>query len=229
MRGFRAGFLGFLMLLASGVALTAQTHLAEGFKRLPDGATIALMPIDVELFSISAGGVHEPQAEWTAKANKNLKEAVLAKDLPGRGHFQEWTGEADEDLSELNHLHGAVAQAITLHHFGRWNLPSKHGLLDWSLGEEAGLIRKRLEADYALFIFMRDSYAGGAYVATSVVMAAFGIVRPGGGVQAGYASLVDLRTGKIMWFNRMANLTGDLREPEAARNTLSRLLFEFPG
>jgi hypothetical protein len=228
MRPVRAWLLPFLMLLGSWTLLSAQSNLAEGFTKLPEGTVIALMPIDVELFSVTSGGVYEPQAEWTAKANKNLREAVLARALPGKGHFQELTGELDETLAELGHLHTAVAQSIRVHHFGTWKLPSKQGRLDWSLGEEAGAIRKRVEADYALYVFLRDSYASGGRVATMVLFAALGVGIPGG-AQIGYASLVDTRTGKIVWFNRMVNLTGDVREPEAARQTLNRLLSNFPG
>ena len=38
-----------------------------------------------------------------------------------------------------------------------------------------------------------------------------------GGSQTGYASLVDLRTGRVVWFNNLARGFGDLREPEPAR------------
>ncbi len=228
MRRFRAGFLSFLLLFVSWVMLMAQTALADGFKKLPGGTTIVLMPIDVELFTVTAGGVNEPQAEWTAKANKNLKEAVLGRALPGKGHFQELPGEIDENLAELGHLHDAVARAIYIHQFGGLRLPSKQGKLDWSLGEEAGAIRKRVEADYALYLYLRDSYASGGRKATMVLWAALGVSIPGG-AQVGYASLVDTRTGQIVWFNQMINATGDVREPDTARKTLERLLSGFPG
>jgi hypothetical protein len=40
-----------------------------------------------------------------------------------------------------------------------------------------------------------------------------------GGVQSGFASLVDLRTGDIVWFNQLGRATGDLRSrsPRAKR------------
>jgi hypothetical protein len=228
MRCFRSGFLGVLLLFAAWASLAAQTHLADGFKSLPEGATIALMPMDIELFSVTAGGVYEPQAEWTAQASKNLKGALLERSLPGKGHFKELAGETDEDLAELAHLHGAVARAITIYHFGTLKLPSKKGKLDWSLGEEAGAIRKRVDADYALYVHLRDSYASGGRKATMVLWAALGVAIPGG-AQVGYATLVDTRSGQVIWFNRMVNITGDVREPDAARKTLGNLLSGFPG
>jgi len=50
-----------------------------------------------------------------------------------------------------------------------------------------------------------------------------------GGVQVGYASLVDLETGQVVWFNRLARAQGDLREPQPARESMDALLQGFPG
>jgi hypothetical protein len=49
-----------------------------------------------------------------------------------------------------------------------------------------------------------------------------------GGIQAGYASLVDLKTGQILWFNRMVNASGDLREEDVAQKSVENLLDKFP-
>ena len=49
-----------------------------------------------------------------------------------------------------------------------------------------------------------------------------------GGSQAGFASLVDLQSGDIVWFNFLLRSSGDLREPAPARETIDRLLTDFP-
>jgi hypothetical protein len=43
-------------------------------------------------------------------------------------------------------------------------------------------------------------------------------------MQQGYASLVDLETGRVVWFNHLLRGSGDLREPEKAAETLDVLL-----
>jgi hypothetical protein len=50
----------------------------------------------------------------------------------------------------------------------------------------------------------------------------------GGGMQIGYASLVDLNSGRVVWFNQLVRPSGDLREPEKAAETLNALLGQFP-
>jgi hypothetical protein len=49
-----------------------------------------------------------------------------------------------------------------------------------------------------------------------------------GGMQLGFASLVDLQTGQIVWFNRLMSEVGDLRTPEAAQNAIEELLANLP-
>ncbi len=215
-----------LVLLCWPLAVAAAS-LAEGFTRLPRDATVVLMPLDIELFSMSAGGILEPKAEWTEKAQANLREAFLTRKSALNVNFKTLPDNGDEVVESLNRLHGAVGQAITLHQSGLFALPTKEGKLDWSLGEEVALLRERTAADYALFAFVRDSYASGERVAMMVVGAVLG-VGLSGGFQVGYASLVDLSTGQIVWFNRLLRGSGDLREPDKARESCAALLDKFP-
>ena len=72
-----------------------------------------------------------------------------------------------------------------------------------------------------------DSYTSGERVAAMIVAAAFGVGLRGG-QQVGYASLVDLNTGNVVWFNLLRRVSGDLREPERAKESLDALLRDFP-
>jgi hypothetical protein len=221
-----------VLLLWAGVAL-AQVHLAPGFSKLPPNSVIALMPADIELFEISVGGVAEPRADWTAAAGKHLMADLRARKAKLGARATEITGEQDEAVEALNGLHGAVARAIVVHHFGSLKLPTKDGKLDWTLGPDAAKLREKSGADYALFTWVRDSYASAERKAMMVVgialaAAGFGGAALSGGTQQAYASLVDLRTGQIVWFNLLVRGSGDLREAEPAAETLNVLLTGFP-
>jgi hypothetical protein len=50
----------------------------------------------------------------------------------------------------------------------------------------------------------------------------------GGGQQLGVATLVDLRTGQVVWFNLMAKQRGDLRDAEGAEATAREMLRGLP-
>ena len=217
------------------VASGQSKNLAPGFSGLPKEATVVIMPTDIELFSISGGGVLEPKADWTEAASKYFKAALLAKrESLGVSTVELADKDADE-LAEINLLHGAVARAIAMHHFKDQrgldlSLPTKEGKLDWSLGETVQPIKKLTGADYALFSWVRDSYASAERQAAMVGIAILTLGRavPLGGMQVGYASLVDLNTGRVLWFNRLLRGRGDLREADKAAETVNALLEEFP-
>lgn len=231
-RGMAALFaISALVLAASGGDAGAQNrNLAEGFSRLPNNAKVAIMPTDIELFSISAGGVPEPKADWTEAASKHFKAALIAKKKSLGATTVELSEQDADAVAEVNTLHAAIARAVSLHHFGTssFYLPTKAGKLDWSLGDTVRPIKEKSGADFALFSWIRDTYASGERVATMIVLALFGIGVPGGS-QVGYASLVDLNTGRIVWFNRLLRAGGDLREADKAVETLNTLLDNFPG
>lgn len=205
----------------------ASKNLAPGFAALPKGSKVAVMPTDIELFSISGGGVLEPKADWTEAASRFFRDALLKKKQSlGLDSVELKDRDADE-LAEVNALHGAVARAIAMHHFGTLALPTKDGKLDWSMGDSVQAIRQATGADYALFSWVRDSYASAERKAAMVALALMGI-GVGGGVQVGYASLVDLKSGRVVWFNQLLRGTGDLREADKAAETLDSLLDKFP-
>lgn len=222
--------------VAAGLGLTAAPvlaqdakNLAPGFTQLPKSAQLVVMPVDVELFSMSAGGVNEPRADWSAAAHAFMREALQAKSaklgLTIR-HMEE--GAADE-FAEPIALHAAVARSIALHHSagGSWALPTKDGKLDWSFGDAMQQLQARTGAQYGLFVWVRDSYASAERKLAMVGLALLGVGLTGG-VQLGYASLVDLNSGRVMWFNRLVRSSGDLREAAAAAESIDVLLSGFP-
>jgi hypothetical protein len=215
----------FFVLLAP-LTVAAQS-LAEGFSKLPAGASVVLMPADIELFEISAGGVIEPRADWTEVASRHVTEGLRARKVKLGAQVRTFEDENDEAIAAVLRLHRAVSEAVVVHHFGSLKLPAKEGRLDWSLGPDAAPLRLRTGADYALFTWIRDTYASDARKAAMTVGALFGVALIGGR-QLAYASLVDLNTGRVVWFNRMRRMSGDLRESEAAQETLDALLAGFP-
>jgi hypothetical protein len=225
------GAFGLVCLLAAGQAQaqTQSKNLAPGFTALPKGAKVVVMPPDIELFSISGGGVLEPKADWTETAQKLVRGALKARETKWGATTSELTESDADDFAEISALNAAISQSIAFHHMtgGNLALPTKAGLLDWSMAEAITPVQVKSQADYALFIWIRDSYASAERKAAFIAMAAFGVGIPLG-AQIGYASLVDLRTGRIVWFNRMGRASGDLREPGPAAESLDLLLTQFP-
>jgi len=138
-------------------------------------------------------------------------------------------GPPDEQelVDQLVKLHAVVGKAIRQNRKPMQELRSLGEKPKWSLGEEVRVLREKSGADYALFVHVRDSYASDG---RKLVMIAGAALKMGlmGGVQSGFASLVDLKTGDIVWFNQLGRAAGDLRAREPASETVKILFTEFP-
>lgn len=223
--------LAALLLAAASAHATddAVKHLAPGFTERPANSRLLVLPADMELYSMSAGGVIEPREDWTRAAERNFVAAVAEERKRLGPQVTVMDAAQADDFADIVTLHRAVADAIALHHNGGlMELATKGDRLEWSLGEAVKPLRERTGADYALFTWVRDSYASNERKAAMVALALLGAISFGG-EQQGYASLVDLRTGQVVWFNQLDRMYGDLREPAPAVETLQALLKDFPG
>lgn len=218
-----------LAVAAHPVLAQDSRNLAPGFTTRAAAAKLVVVPVDIELFSISGGGVTEPRADWTEQAQRHFHAALDGvQGLLGKNVVRLDEKVLDE-MAEINALHGAVAEAIFVHHMaGIIKLPTKNGVLDWSMGDAVQPLKAASGADYALFTWVRDSYASSERKAMMVGMALLGIGLVGG-IQVGYASLVDLNDGRIVWFNNLSRASGDLREAASARETVEALFKRFPA
>jgi hypothetical protein len=228
----RAACAALVLVLVAGCASGPQRTTAE-LRRQAFPPRVVVMPVDVELSSLSAGGMTEPNAEWTEAATRNIATALSEEAKVRNLVFVPYAGDrgtaADQEITtDLIRLHRAVGETMFIQaSLPALALPTKQGRFDWGLGPDVAAIAKSQDADYALFIHVRDSYASAGRVAVMVVGAVLG-VGISGGVQVGFASIADLRTGDIVWFNRLLRGYGDLRTPEGARETVKALLTDAP-
>jgi hypothetical protein len=219
------------LLLAAGAAQAQEAvsrHLAPGFTARPAGSTLVIVPADMELYSISAGGVVEPRADWTDAAQKNFLVALQSQGKLLGPQVKHLANDDADELAEVITLERAVSRSISLHHRnGGMNLATKGERLDWSMGDAVRALKERTGADYALFTWVRDTYTSPERKAAMVGLALIGAISLGG-EQEGHASLVDLNTGRVVWFNRISRMFGDLRDPAPAKETVEALLKAFP-
>jgi hypothetical protein len=196
---------------------------------LRDDPRILMMQPDVKFFLHSASGLLEPRADWTDRARRNLVSATEAY-AEARGADVVVVDESDagSDLEvAYDRLHGAVGSSVLVHHYVR-KLPTKGGAFDWSLGPDIAALGAKYDADYALFTFYRDIEAtGGRWTMSIVAAAVFGVI-PATEAQFGFASLVDLQSGDVIWFNRVNLGSGDLRQPTGATSVVGQLFSQMP-
>lgn len=195
---------------------------------------LVVMQPDITVSLITAGGQVEPREEWTALARENIYAALLADQNKRGGRATisttpELAGADPGLVTQLDLLHEAVGRSIIL---GRYTpgqeLPTKRLTPYWTLGQLAVDYGRASGYDFALFMLVRDSFVTSGRMAVQVagvLGCAVGVcVLPAGGQQIAFASLVDLTTGRIVWFNYYKAMVGDVRTREGAQELIDKLL-----
>ncbi|HEY4548341.1 MAG TPA: hypothetical protein VIG90_18195 [Pedomonas sp.] len=230
-----------LMMMAALVVAgcTSTKQMADvGFVPPQGEYRLLVMRPDVSVGLLTAGGAVEPREDWTDQARGHLL-AALAQQQASRGGMVKVAATREEAgdparVAELERLHKAVGASIALHKYLGQSLPTKKDRFDWTLGQQAVEFGQASGYDYALFLHAEDSFASSGRVALQAVSflgCMVGVcIMPTGGQQAAYSSLVDLKTGQVVWFNVLSSTTGDIRTPEGAQTLVRNLLGKMkPG
>jgi hypothetical protein len=132
-------------------------------------------------------------------------------------------------MADYRSMFKAVADAAITHKLFPGNrLPTKKEAFDWTMGSGAAKLGEIGGGDYGLFIYTYDSYGSAGRKALQIIglMAGFGATS---GVHIGYAGLVDLHTGDLVWINADVQMGGDVRTVEGADKRVVQLLEDFPA
>jgi hypothetical protein len=213
----------------SACATTTKVRQIDRLESVGENPRILIMEPDIKYYLLTVSGVPEPHAEWTIAARENFANALKAYANERGTEVVMMTDSNQVGSAEIAYskLHGAVGLTIQVNHFGQMRLPNKEGAFDWSLGPGVAEIGEKYNADYALFSYYRDYQASGGRVAFAVLAAVAGVGMSTGWEQ-GFASLVDLKTGDIVWFNVVQTSAGELRDEQGAGTVVTNLFKDMP-
>jgi hypothetical protein len=232
-------FISAFVALAFGVivspgAAQEKSGRKPGFVLKQGNAKIVLIRPSIKVGAQSTGGLFEPNADWTAQARENI--AARLHDLEAQLGAQiveaeEPVGEEAQVLADYRALFSVLAESVIQYQFFPGNrLPTKmhRGVFDWTMGPGVAALAKSTGADYALFISTEDQF-GSTGRKLFQLFAAMAYVTVKSGEHKGFAGLVDLRTGDLVWLNADLEMGGDVRTPEGARKRVAELLKNFPS
>jgi hypothetical protein len=217
-----------VMLGLLGTAEAQPRRRAERVEPLPANSRVLVMQPDVQLSLLTAAGIPEPREDWSVAGRDNLAQSLAAL-VEREQHVHSVLDPAtamEGRVGQIIRLHDVVGGAIVSERFGM-KLPSRKGATEWTLGEGVQELGTAYSADYALFTVARGSYASGARAAAAIVGLVAGVYIPMGGQQV-FASLVDLRTGKIVWFGYATAGGSDMREADGATALIAELMDGAP-
>jgi hypothetical protein len=209
---------------------------------------ISLLPPQIDMFEISAGGNLEKMEEWSQTACGNTRNAIK-EEFAKREHLQlsefdarTVSGTARSTYDETLLLHEVVSNAALTHSFPVPNIHNSHPLalalffpwkareFSYSLGAEIETFASNVDAYLLVRGFDQRSSGGrkALNIGTFVVGAALGVaVVPQRGANLFSASLVDAHTGDILWFSRSIT-SYDLRKPEEATKLILEFMTDLP-
>jgi hypothetical protein len=234
----RSLFVAALIMLF--ICFDALAYTQSRVLKGPDGkpikiqGSVVMIEPDIELLEVLAGGISEPRKEWSDKARElypqMVGEVLATNKIERKTDFKVIDRfEPNSRMGQIVRLNQVVSMSILVYTYGGNQLATKKGKqLDWSLGPGVKEIRDKTGADYALFTYIQDSYTSKGRAALRVVGFLLLGGDIGGGSQIGVTTLVDLRTGQVVWFNFLAKQTGDLRDEKGARTTAAAMLKGFP-
>lgn len=211
-----------------------KTGTKFGFELRADSARILLLEPNVRVGEQSTGGMFEPNADWTAQAQELIEEEL--KKVQGslgnevvRMEFDD--SPATESLRQYHSLFGAIAGSVIEYQFFKGNrLPTKkkQDFLAWTVGPQLKELAVLNGFDYILLIRTKDAYGSTGRKVLQVV-GLLGGIGVTSGEHIGYAGLIDVRTGDLVWLNADMQMGGDVRTADGAAKRVGQLLEGFPG
>lgn len=209
---------------------TTNTKVAKTVTTPDPGARILMVKPDVAVGILLASGVNEPRADWI-KTIEGTLQRELETQLGRKSHaFRSFDPEAAMGGrgGQVLRLNQAVGESIRTFDYGVLKLPTHGKEFDWTLGDGAIAFGQANESDYGLFVVVRGTWSSDGRQAMAVGMALLGAGIPMGGQDLS-ASLVDLKTGRVVWYNMVHAGPGvDLRTVEGAATLVTALLKDAP-
>ncbi len=231
--------LSIALALLLGACKSSHVRTSTDFEQTVNlaGKTIVMAEPSIQLYEMQASGMLEPRADWTRAAREHFVAAVESslhkRDASLVPSFRPGADLPPEHrVRQLLALNWAVMGTIYTHSYLHVPLPTRGTArrkpLSWTLGPGVREIAELTGADYMLTLQINDSYSSKGRVAMMLLGVALQVALLQGGQQGGIATLVDLKTGDVVWFNVMTDQMGDMRDAEGAAATARRLLKGLP-
>lgn len=231
--------LACLLISACATAPRYRAHPQINSK-IENVKTITVIPLKVDVYQITAGGVKEKMDEWCMQAQRNVLTAIeddlKLRPLLNIKSFPETLMSEDRkiNLEQTGALFEAVNSSIIIHTYGQpvHRFPEKIQNFDYTLGPEVRQLSNQTDA--LLLVRGVDNIATAgrkAVQAGGVILGALvGVnINPNLGVTAVNLALVDANTGEVLWFNYHASAGDhDLRNPIDTTAMVMDILKDFP-
>lgn len=193
---------------------------------------LLILPSEISIYELSAGGVRQKVPELTREANRHADEALLAA-IGARGDLvavpmPKLTEEEQDEVDDLVATFDVVAgDAYRNTRAGRVGWEDRVARFDYTLGYGLPWLKTRYGADALLATFGFDYQSTGGRKAMAFLGVLAGVVLPVGFAEV-RTGIVDLESGEILWLHVEGTATGKLSDADAMRAIVDKSLASLP-
>jgi hypothetical protein len=242
MNGSRYLILILVVVIAVGCA-GPQASVHEAIKASPQEKLprkVLLLPPDIRVHELSAGGVAEKVDEWTRSANQAATEVAREMESSGQHFNIVELPPLSADNQLLLEQYGALYELVMFSAYAAQTSPfpawqERAGRFDYTLGPGLARLREHTQADGALFVVGTDYISTAGRKAAMAMGILFGAAT---GVYAGPSGaptflsvgVVDLQTGNVAWFATEFQVGNrDLRKKGDVDSMVRELFAKYPS
>jgi hypothetical protein len=194
---------------------------------------VMVLPVDIEVVEVTAGGVEEKVPDWSKEASRSVFKSLSA--AIGRARLKEiavpqFSGGSGAKLDEHLALYKLVVNTAS-----QLGWEHKVRRFDYSIGPGLREIADKTGVDVALMVYGRDYVSTAGRKARAVVgNIPFVNIFTGPAPQLGHSyihvGVVDLRTGDLLWMNsNYREGSTNLRDPDDAAEMVKTIFKWYPG
>lgn len=229
---FRKFLALFGLLACSMPALSQYRHvsLQDHTQTLPK--KVVIVPADVLVRELSAGGMLEKVPEWTRQSSDNLTRAMAevgrqqsrftVLDLPPLSPAEH--DRLEQAIGTFMTV-GVTAHNMLLRGGAAW--AHKRREFDYTIGDSLAFLKQKTGADAAILIAGDDIVSSDGRKAAMVFAAMLGVgLSPGRSVAL--TSVVDLATGNLLWMQFDQSMSKDLKDYASAREMVAQIMAQYP-
>lgn len=195
---------------------------------------VVVLPVNIEVVEVSAGGVQEKVPDWSREAAQNVFKALSAAINKQRNMkvvtAPNFAGAAASNVDEHLALYKLVVN--TASKIG-WEHKIKR--FDYGIGPGLRAIANETGADAAIMVYGRDHVSTAGRKARAVVghipiVNIFTGPAPKLGHSFVHIGMIDLRTGDLLWMNsNYRDGSTNLRDADDAAKMVNEIFEWYPG
>lgn len=229
------------LILACSLPLAVQAastphwvhyKLLQSNPQLPQ--KVVVLPVNVEVIEVTAGGVEEEVPQWSAEASKNIFKSLSAAIKKDPTLVEVKAPRLSSKSATVVDEHMALYKLV-VNTASRTTWQHKIRRFDYGIGPGLTSLRKLTGADAAIMVYGRDHVSTAGRKAKAVagnipIINIFTGPPPTLGHSYIHIGMVDLRTGDLLWMNsEYREGATNLRDYEDANDVIASIFEWYPG